>query len=230
MKKLLSLLYIRGQMNSPQPVKSLISRSNVLVAGFAATTVMALALAWAFPAWPEDEALLVMVQDRQSPLLTAFFRWLTLLGWYPVAAAATLAAVAPLLLRKRLLDALLVAGCSSAALGSHLLKDIIERPRPDYAIIDPIPQSYGFPSGHACFALLLGGALIYLVWRHVEIPWLRRGLCVGLGLIILGVGVSRVYLGVHWPSDVLGGYLYGGLVLLVAVRLRGYLDRRRCGV
>ena len=168
------------------------------------------------------------VAGLAPPLLTESFKALTLLGWYPVAAAATLSAVAPLLLRKRLLDAQMVAGCSTAALGSHLLKDVIGRPRPEYAIIDPIPQSFGFPSGHACFAVLLGGALICLVWRHVENPWLRRGLCAGLGLIILGVGISRVYLGVHWPSDVLGGYLYGGLVLLVAVRLRSYLEGR-CG-
>ena len=228
MKSQRSFVYIRGQMNSSQPVKSLITRWNILLAGLVTVTVVAFVFAWAFRTWPGDEALLAAVQGRQSPPLTAFFKAVTLLGWYPVAAAATLAAVALLLLRKRLLDALLVAGCSTSALGSHLLKEIIGRPRPEYAIIDPIPQNFGFPSGHACFAMLLVGALIYLFWRQVESLPLRRGMCAGLGLIILGVGISRVYLGVHWPSDVLGGYLYGGLVLLVAVRLRNYFERR-CG-
>lgn len=189
--------------------------------------------AWAFPVWPGDEELLKAVQGWRSPTLTAIFKTVTLLGWYPVAAVVTLAAVVGMLLWRRLADAALVGFCSTAALGSHLLKDLIGRPRPDYAIIESAPQSMGFPSGHATFAILLGGALIYLAWRRVENRRLRWGLCAILAALILAVGLSRIYLGVHWPSDVMGGYLYGALMLALLVWLSDCIverRRRRSGV
>ena len=228
MKTLPSFVYIRGQMNSFQPVKCIMSPRNILLAGFAAVTVTAFALAWAFPTWPGDEVLLAALQGWQSPPLTAAFKALTYLGWYPVAAAPTFFTVVALLTQRRKVDALLLAVVVSSAMLTHPLKALVGRPRPDFAIIEPIPYNMGFPSGHAAFAIILGGMIGYLVCQNVENLRLRWGMCATLGLIVLGVGFSRVYLGVHWPSDVLGGYLYGGLVLLVAIRLRSYLEGR-CG-
>ena len=173
--------------------------------------------------------MLLAVQGWQHPQLTTLFKTVTLLGWYPVAAAVTLASVAALLLRKHLTDALLVAACSTSALGSHLLKELIGRPRPDYAILESAPQSMGFPSGHATFAMVLGGALVYLAWQRIESRRLRWVLCAGLALLILAVGLSRIYLGVHWPSDVLGGYLYGALMLAFLVGAKDFIVARRCG-
>ena len=190
-------------------------------------TMVACVMAWAFPVWPGDEALLVAVQSWESPLLTTVFGTLTYLGWYPVAAAVSLAAVVALLWRRRVAEALLLSVAVSSALLTHLLKVLIGRPRPDFAIVEPVPHSMGFPSGHAAFAILLGGMLIYLAWRHVEDRRLRWGLGVALGALVLGVGVSRVYLGVHWPSDVAGGYLYGASVLVLLVSLKSWLERRR---
>ena len=198
-------------------------RRDCVVVGAVLLTALVCVLAGAFPVWPGDELLLAAVQRGQGPALTAVFRVITLAGWYPVAFALTLAAVLPLLWRKRWPEALLVAVCASASLLTHVLKVLVGRPRPDYAIIDPIPHTMGFPSGHAAFALLLGGVLIYLIGQRVENRRLRLGLYAGLGLSILLVGLSRVYLGVHWPSDVLGGYLYGAAVLLVAVRVKNLL-------
>ena len=151
---------------------------------------------------------------------------ITYVGWYPVAAALTLASLAPLLWRKRVTDALLVVTAASSSLATHGLKVLVGRPRPDYAIVEQVPQSLGFPSGHAAFAMLLGGVLIYLVWQHVEYPPLRWAVCVTLALLVLAVGISRVYLGVHWPSDVLGGYLFGASALPVLIVLKDYLERR----
>lgn len=206
------------------------ARGYTLIAVLAFLTAIAAVAAWAFPVWPGDEELLTTVQGWQSPPLTAIFKTVTWLGWYPVAAVATLAAVAGLLLLRRLTDAALVGFCSTSALGSHLLKYLIGRPRPDYAIIESVPQNMGFPSGHAAFALMLGGALMYLAWQHGESRRVRWVLCAGLALLILAVGISRIYLGVHWPSDVLGGYLYGALMLALLVRLRDFIvERRRRG-
>ena len=189
-------------------------------------TVAVYLAAWAFPVWPGDEKLLVSVQSWRNPLMTAALGSTTRLGWYPVAAALTLASLAPLLWRKRVGDALLLAAATSSTLAAQGLKVLVGRPRPDYAIVEQVPQSMGFPSGHAAFAMLLGGVLIYLVWQHMEYPLLRWAVCFALALLVLAVGLSRVYLGVHWPSDVLGGYLFGVSTLPALIVLKDHLESR----
>ena len=157
---------------------------------------------------------------------------MTYLGWYPVAAAMSLAAVAALLWRRRVSDSMLLTVAVSLGALTHPLKVLIGRPRPDFAIVESAPHTMGFPSGHAAFAMLLGGALIYLAWQNVADRRRRWALTGALALLILVVGLSRVYLGVHWPSDVLGGYLFGASVLVTLVLLRNCLRhwaRRRQG-
>ena len=200
---------------------------TLLTAGLFSLAVMAFVLAWAFPVWPGDECVLVAVQGWRSPALDVVFRMLTYLGWYPVAVALTLVAMVLLLAQRRRVDALLLGIVVSSALLTHPLKVLLGRPRPDYAIIEPIPHGMGFPSGHATFAILMGGMVIYLAWRYTASTRVRWGMAAGLALLILGVGLSRVYLGVHWPSDVLGGYLFGGTILLVAAWLRDWVTVRR---
>ena len=188
-------------------------------------TAAVFVLAWVFPVWPGDEAVLVAMQGWESRPLTAAVGLLTYLGWYPVAAAMSLAAVAALLWRRRVSDALLLTVAVSLGALTHPLKALIGRPRPDFAIVESAPHTMGFPSGHAAFAMLLGGTLIYLTWQNVPDRRLRWALSGALALLILAVGLSRVYLGVHWPSDVLGGYLFGASVLVTLVLLRNCLRR-----
>jgi undecaprenyl-diphosphatase len=120
---------------------------------------------------------------------------------------------------------LVVAG--GQALGT-LLKNVIVRSRPSatQALI-PLPGSYAFPSGHALAAVLLYGVLAFLVARAAHTRVMRVGVVVAAVVIIGLVGLSRVYLGVHWPSDVVAAWILGGAWL--AVCISGYLwwDRRR---
>ena len=189
------------------------------LAGGALLTVAAFVLAWVFPVWPGDIGTLLAVQGWQTPALTDLLRAVSWLGRTPVAVALTALAVALLFLNRRRADALLLALAVLPTALVPALKPLIGRPRPDYALIDPAPGTLAFPSGHATFALLLGGILIYLAGQRLRNPWLRHGLRGGLALLILLVGVSRVYLGVHWPSDVIGGYLYGAVALAAIIRL-----------
>ena len=82
-------------------------------------------------------------------------------------------------------------------------------------------HEFGFPSGHAFTAIVLYGALLYVGWSQWSPTWYRWGLALSTGLLILTIGWSRLILRVHYPTDVVGGYLLGiAWLALLGVALR----------
>jgi membrane-associated phospholipid phosphatase len=100
-----------------------------------------------------------------------------------------------------------------------IVKDYIRRPRPTVDLVNVfgVLNSYSFPSGHVMFYVGFFGFIWFLVYTLLKRSWRRTALLWILGILIALVGASRIYLGQHWPSDVLGAYLLGTLTLLVNV-------------
>lgn len=96
------------------------------------------------------------------------------------------------------------------------IKSALGRPRPELSerLIEVSEHSLSFPSGHIMSAVAFYGFLIYLVIRLGDLFWRKLFVSVFLALLIIAIGVSRIYLGVHYPSDVAAGFL-GGLVWLL---------------
>ncbi|HEX9755292.1 MAG TPA: phosphatase PAP2 family protein [Gemmatimonadales bacterium] len=115
-------------------------------------------------------------------------------------------------LRYRLAVLLLVMGVFGADLGNRVLKSTFDRPRPELFVIDTPharPTSGSFPSGHATAAMALFLIVAYLLSK-LGGRGVFRVASIGLAVaLILAIGVSRVYLGVHYPSDVIAGFLFG---------------------
>lgn len=114
-----------------------------------------------------------------------------------------------------------VAGFTVSVIGamavSEILKRTIERARPPLEWHAVVETSYSFPSNHATIAAALYGFLAYIAWKLAPQKW--RGALVALcALIILLVGFSRLYLGVHYPSDVVAGSILGGLFAFLGIR------------
>lgn len=105
---------------------------------------------------------------------------------------------------------------------NELLKNAIGRPRPDisFALIEK-PASLSFPSGHALLGMTLYGTLAMLVGRRCQSVGLARLIGLLAAILILIIGASRLYLGVHFVTDVLGGWLLGGALVLIGT----WLDR-----
>jgi len=106
-----------------------------------------------------------------------------------------------------------------AAFGfNSLLKLAVHRQRPlTYVPPEDLIASYSFPSGHAAGATLAYGLIAYIVWCKVSNVYIKFAAITILALLVIGVGVSRVYLGDHYPSDVVAGWLVGaaGLSLII---------------
>ena len=99
-----------------------------------------------------------------------------------------------------------------------VLKFIVQRPRPDgFRLITE--SGYSFPSGHSMVAMAFFGLLIWMVWRYHRHDAMRVVWCVCFGLVIVMVGVSRIYLGVHYASDVLAGFCVSLVWLIFYTRV-----------
>jgi undecaprenyl-diphosphatase len=97
------------------------------------------------------------------------------------------------------------------------LKDLVDRARPIWNGVIISESSPAFPSGHAMMSLLTYGFLVIVLWRVIQNRPARVALISGVAVLVGLIGFSRVYLGVHYPTDVLGGYAIGGTWLSLCV-------------
>jgi membrane-associated phospholipid phosphatase len=184
------------------------------------------------PILPLDVAITRSFQQNQAPWLR-----ITMLAIsYPgdsllLPALVLLTAVCFWLVGLRL-EAVLVAGLSTISLLLNLLLKVqVSRPRPTANLVRIVEAAagYSFPSGHvmayiAYWGLLFSFGVILFEGRH----WWRSALLTTSAALVVLIGLSRVYLGDHWASDVLGAYLIGGVVLGLAVGM--YLPLKERGV
>lgn len=105
---------------------------------------------------------------------------------------------------------------------NQALKFIIKRPRPiDHRIIEE--TGFSFPSGHSMASMAFYGFMIYLIYKYTKNKYLKIVLISILSLLILMIGISRIYLGVHYTSDVLGGFLISFAYLIIYIKLTNKL-------
>lgn len=156
-----------------------------------------------------DQQLLDQTSQLINPGLTLWIKSITFLGNHSfLIPAFSLLIIILLALRqkKEALQTLLIA-LSSLGLMS-LFKNLFQRDRPDHPLVDGI-TNFSFPSGHAMMSIAFYGLLMILAVRHIR-NHSQRNLVIGLlALLILLIGFSRIYLRVHYPSDVIAGYSFG---------------------
>ncbi|ELP63523.1 phosphatase PAP2 family protein [Streptomyces turgidiscabies] len=155
-----------------------------------------------------------------EPGLTHAFRILTDWVWDPLTMRLLCAAVAVWLVWRHSAWGLALWLAIACALGTVLqqaLKAAVGRARPVWP--DPVDSAHyaAFPSGHAMTATVVCGLLLFLLRRYGAGRVVWRTAVAGSVISVLGVGLTRIWLGVHWPSDVLGGWLLGALVVALAV-------------
>lgn len=164
-----------------------------------------------------DERVLQWIEVRRTPQLDEIMLEITTLG--NGAVVMLMIAVASIFLwltHHRWSVYILLVGVFGGQILNSTLKALFARERPSVvAAVDHV-SSLSFPSGHAMAAMIAYGSIAYLIGRLEPTPRLRRVTWTLAGIIILAIGISRMYLGVHYPSDILAGFI-GGLAWIAFV-------------
>jgi undecaprenyl-diphosphatase len=187
-----------------------------------------------FDRFPGDERIAHAIQDIDVPAFGGFVDAINWLGNTWPSAALVIILAAAFALRRAPVAAGLVLLTFAAKWLNSALQDLIGRPRPSPDLIEVTKhiEAGSFPSGHTVSTTVLFGLLFFLAPALVAWPAARWALRAGCLLVIAAAGPARVYIGVHWPSDVFGGYLLALLFLaplfLLYVELfhRGNVDSR----
>jgi undecaprenyl-diphosphatase len=129
--------------------------------------------------------------------------------------------------RKKHMALYVCASIGSGLLASSLLKDVFDRPRPDIVPHEVYAASYSFPSGHSMLSALTYLTLGAILARSHERKLLKTFFLLIAVFLTALIGITRVYLGVHWPTDVLAGWTAGAVWALLCWLLARWLQSRR---
>jgi membrane-associated phospholipid phosphatase len=174
-----------------------------------------------------DSAVYTTVNNFTTPGLTEFMRGITFIGGVKWISILTAVAVILFLVFKKYSLGLYVLFTVALGGGANwLLKEYFKRQRPDIeALVEQ--EGYSFPSGHSMGSFIFYGALAFAVFRLYDHTWSKVLGAAGLLILVFLIGVSRVYLGVHYPSDILGGFSAGGVWLALSILVYTFIKGAR---
>ena len=151
-----------------------------------------------------------------SDFVTPIAKFITNFGGAIFLSIATIALL--LLIKNKKIGLSLFSNIVIITILNQLLKRILRRPRPtEFRIVEE--TGYSFPSGHSMVSMAFYGYLIYLIYRYIKNKYIKWSLIVLLSILICLIGISRIYLGVHYTSDVLGVFLLSISYLVVYISL-----------
>lgn len=160
-----------------------------------------------------DNSVYQLIFSFRNQFLDTFFITITKLGNTSTVIITIL--IFLIFLSKEERKILLTGTISTVSINS-IIKKIIKRPRPDHLRL--IKQGgYSYPSGHTMISIAVYGFLLYLVYKKVKSKKVRIILSTLLVFIIILIGMSRIYVGVHYPSDVIGGYLLATVIQILVI-------------
>ncbi len=179
--------------------------------------------------FPGDMSITARLQRQKNPGFRTFMYWVSEVGFWQWSVPETIGVASIFWALRFRLEALFILLTTSSNILNAIVKRLIKRPRPDKKLVTVVRviNEPSFPSGHVMHYTNFYGLLIYLLatnWKPGRLRNALIGLCTGM---IATIGPSRIYLGAHWPSDVMAGYLYGGLwfggIITLYLRVKAWL-------
>jgi len=162
-----------------------------------------------------DNNIYKVISSLKSNFMTAFFKGITIFAnEEPLILIAVVCLIG---IKNKKIGASIAVNLVSSAFVNHLIKEIVQRPRPSMEFRMVEESSFSFPSGHAMTGATFYGLIIYFVFKNVKNKKVRNTICTVLSLLIFLIGMSRIYLGVHYASDVLAGFTFGIVYLVIYI-------------
>lgn len=186
---------------------------------FAIPLIVLTSLVWTGTAENFDHMWRQVALDFDPPKLLSVWKGVTFLGSVLVITSLTLAVIFALSMLKQWSGARYIALVMLIAVVlESAMKLTVRRARPDEVIAYAMPASFSFPSGHALFATAVYGSIAILVSSRLT-GWVRGVMWGSVTILVLAIGASRIFLGVHYPTDVVVGFLAGVLCITVTTLL-----------
>lgn len=176
-----------------------------------------------------DSTIITFVQGFENSALTIVMKIFTFIGDTNSVIVLSILVIIFLyvVLKHRVELILFIAAIIGSALLNQLLKYSFQRARPELHRLIEI-DSYSFPSGHAMNAFTVYTIISFLLWRHIPSRTGRTILIIISAIMIITIGISRIYLGVHYPSDIIAGYFASGCWLGLAIWFFQKYQENRC--
>jgi undecaprenyl-diphosphatase len=207
-------------------------RKLTIILGLLLVSGIALTLAaYFFGIFHFDLKIALSLREENDPVLNAIMTAISLLGdgWVPVILVAAVATICAW--KKRWIEAVFVVATLTSGVLAGILKMLVGRARPPSFTLNPWDifhsfNQYAYPSGHVMYFVVFFGFSGYLAWKFLSgwLRWIVISIC--LTLIFL-IGPSRIYLGEHWVSDVIGSYIIGTFWLIILILLYQLVLYRR---
>ncbi|MEO5815085.1 MAG: phosphatase PAP2 family protein [Gemmatimonadaceae bacterium] len=178
--------------------------------------------------WMErlDHTITSLLQARGTEGGERFFVTVSLFGGPLLAALVTVVTLVLARRRDWLRTGFVALSCVGGALLNATLKQVFHRGRPEYAFEFMRRQSWSFPSGHAMNSMICYGIMLFLLLEHMHDITRRRLALIATAIVITLIAWGRVYLGVHYLSDVIAGWLAGGAWLIICIGAYNFARRR----
>lgn len=166
-----------------------------------------------------DVSVLDFIHNSTNPILLSIMKFISFVGsgWFLFPAIGVVI-IYTFIKKRHYIIKILLANTLGSWVFNYILKWIFQRTRPfDYALVKQGGLSY--PSGHSMVTMSMYLAIAYLLSRNIDNHIKKRNIYLIASTIIILMGISRMYLGVHWPTDIVGGYIMGYLFFNTTVKI-----------
>jgi membrane-associated phospholipid phosphatase len=173
-----------------------------------------------------DQHVFQAIAPYIKPGLTSIMSFITFLGKHDLLIPLNIVLILFFIYRKEKWFATRIAALSlSSLILMFTLKLFFQRTRPDLPVIGDV-SGFSFPSGHALISVVFYGLFIHMIWHEVKSKWLRIVSVIFLSILILLIAFSRVYLRVHYASDVIAGIAVGFIWLVLALNIIHRIEKK----
>lgn len=174
---------------------------------------------WEQEVFSLDQSLLLWIHQFANPQLDRVMLFITALGNPGTVITVFISTVGWLGMKRRYIDGIrFVLACAGGVLLNQVMKLFFAKPRPELWTRLISEHSFSFPSGHAVGSMVVYGFIGYILAR--ELPIYQRYIYAIASILIAAIGLSRLYLGVHYPTDIIAGYGVGILWLTTCLRVK----------